>query len=67
MSLDVIEHIPAEKEKLFRDVIFEALNDKGFAVIGTPNVTLFPYANPVNKKAHINNFDPQRIYIRNER
>lgn len=62
ISLDVIEHIPKEKEMLFRDTIYDNLNENGFAVIGTPNVTLYPYANPINKKAHINNFDQKRLY-----
>ena len=62
ISMDVIEHIPKEKETLFRDVIYDNLNENGFAIIGTPNITLYPYANPVNKKAHINNFDQKRLY-----
>lgn len=62
ISLDVIEHIPKKKEKLYRDVIYGTLSEHGFAVIGTPNVTLYPYANPINKKAHINNFDQKRLY-----
>lgn len=62
VSLDVIEHIPEENEKRYRDVIYDILCDKGFAVIGTPNATLYPYANPINKKAHINNFDQARLY-----
>lgn len=58
----MIEHIPKKKEKLYRDVIYGTLSEHGFAVIGTPNVTLYPYANPINKKAHINNFDQKRLY-----
>lgn len=62
VSLDVIEHIPKEKEGIFRDTVYENLNAHGFAIIGTPNVTIYPYANPINKKAHINNFDQKRLY-----
>lgn len=62
ISMDVIEHIPKEKETVFRDTIYDNLNDHGFAVIGTPNVTIYPYANPINKKSHINNFDQKRLY-----
>lgn len=62
ISMDVIEHISKEKETIFRDTVYDNLNDHGFAVIGTPNVTIFPYANPINKKAHVNNFDQKRLY-----
>ncbi len=62
VSLDVIEHIPKEKETKYRDIIYDSLTDDGFAIIGTPNVTLYPYANPINKGAHINNFSQERLY-----
>ena len=62
VSLDVIEHIPKEKEARYRDIIYNTLEDNGFAIIGTPNITLYPYANPINKKAHINNFSQERLY-----
>ena len=62
VSLDVIEHIEKEKEQEYRDIVYDSLNEHGFAVIGTPNVTLYPYANPINQKAHINNFDQNRLY-----
>ena len=62
ISLDVIEHIPKEKEILYRDTVYDNLNESGFAVIGTPNLTIYPYANTINKKAHINNFDQKRLY-----
>ena len=62
VSLDVIEHIPAEKEDIYFQTICNNLKDNGIAVIGTPNVTMFPYASPWNKKAHINNYSQERLY-----
>lgn len=62
VSLDVIEHIPAEKEDIYFQTICNNLKDNGIAVLGTPNVTMFPYASPWNKKAHINNYSQERLY-----
>jgi len=62
LSLDVIEHIPLEKEQIYLGTICDNLRSGGFAIIGTPNVTMYPYANPWNKKAHINNYDQKRLY-----
>ncbi len=62
VSLDVIEHIRQENEAKYRDLIYDCLDDNGVAVIGTPNVTIYPYASPFNKEAHINNFDQKRLY-----
>ena len=62
ISLDVIEHIPKEKETVFRDTVYNNLNEHGFAIIGTPNSTMYPHTSEFNKKAHINNFDQKRLY-----
>lgn len=62
ISLDVIEHIPKEKETVFRDTVYNNLNEHGFAIIGTPNITMYPHTSEFNKKAHLNNFDQKRLY-----
>ena len=62
VSLDVIEHISQDKEGIYRDAVYTSLNDNGVAIIGTPNVTLYPYASEDTKKAHINNYDQKRLY-----
>lgn len=62
VSLDVIEHIPLEQESDFLSVICRNLKREGMTIIGTPNVTMYPYASPWNKKAHINNYDQSRLY-----
>lgn len=61
-SMDVIEHIPQADERKFVDTIWKNLGVNGFAVVGTPNVTIYPYASPWNKIRHINNFDQKRLY-----
>lgn len=60
--MDVIEHIPKEKENLYVNTVADNLADNGIAVIGTPNATLYPYASEWNKKRHINNYDQKRLY-----
>lgn len=62
VSLDVIEHIPLEYEELYLDTICNNLHPNGVAIIGTPNDKIYPYANPINKKAHINNYSQERLY-----
>lgn len=61
VTLDVIEHIDQEQEKVFVKTLADNLNDKGFAIVGTPSVALYPYACEVSKLGHINNFDQERL------
>ena len=53
-SLDVIEHIPKEREDLFFKNIAGALKNNGVFIIGTPNVTANEYASEASKAGHIN-------------
>ena len=62
VSLDVIEHIPIEQEDAYFQTVCKNLKREGVAIIGTPNVTMYPYASPWNKAAHINNYDQKRLY-----
>ena len=62
VSLDVIEHIPKEKEKLFLETISVNLAEDGVAVIGTPNITMSPYTSEESKLGHVNLFDQERLY-----
>lgn len=62
VSLDVIEHIPKEKEELLLKTISVNLADNGIAVIGTPNITMTPYASEGSKIGHVNLFDQERLY-----
>lgn len=63
ISLDVIEHIQPEMEDAYCKVIVDHLKDRGgTAVIGTPNVTMDPYACEASKIGHINLYDQRRLY-----
>jgi 2-polyprenyl-3-methyl-5-hydroxy-6-metoxy-1,4-benzoquinol methylase len=53
-SLDVIEHIPANKEKKYFENIRDSLTKDGIFIVGTPNVTANEYASESSKKGHIN-------------
>ena len=62
MSLDVIEHIEPKMEDRFCEVVTDCLTDEGVAIIGTPNITLSPYASEPSRIAHINLYDQKRLY-----
>lgn len=53
-SLDVIEHIPKEREHLYFKNISDSLSSKGVLIVGTPNVTANKYASEASKEGHIN-------------
>jgi 2-polyprenyl-3-methyl-5-hydroxy-6-metoxy-1,4-benzoquinol methylase len=53
-SLDVIEHIPHEKEIIFIKNIVSSLAENGVLIMGTPNITANNYASPASKEGHIN-------------
>ena len=62
ISLDVIEHIEPTMERRFCQVIIDHLKSSGVAIIGTPNVTMSPYAGPESRAGHINLYDQDRLY-----
>lgn len=53
-SLDVIEHIPKEKEHLYMKNICNSLSEDSIFIIGCPNITSEPYASEASKVGHIN-------------
>lgn len=53
-ALDVIEHIPPEREKYFIKNIFSSLNENAILLIGTPNINAKQYASPASAEGHIN-------------
>jgi 2-polyprenyl-3-methyl-5-hydroxy-6-metoxy-1,4-benzoquinol methylase len=53
-SLDVIEHIPSEKEHLFFSNIVRSTKENGILIIGTPNMSASAYASEGSKAGHIN-------------
>lgn len=53
-SLDVIEHIPPEKEETFMANICASLKEHAVCIIGTPNITANKYASEYSREGHIN-------------
>ena len=53
-SLDLIEHIPKEKEQACLENICKCLNENAPCIIGTPNITSSSYASPWSMEGHIN-------------
>lgn len=53
-SLDVIEHIPVEQEKLFLHNLASSLSEEGALIIGTPSLESQAYASPQSKIGHVN-------------
>ncbi len=53
-SLDVFEHIPKDKEHLFRGNITKSIHENGTFVVGTPSINSQVYASEPSKKGHVN-------------
>lgn len=53
-SLDVLEHIPAEKEHCFLQNAVDSLNERGILIIGSPSLESQQYASPASKAGHVN-------------
>jgi len=60
-SLDVIEHIPKEKEGIFISNIVKSLNPQGTAIIGTPSLQSQVHASPNSREGHINCKDGEQL------
>ena len=53
-SIDVIEHLEPEYEKVFIENMVQMLNQHGVMIIGTPNETASQYATFSSEHQHIN-------------
>jgi len=53
-SLDVIEHIPVDQERLFLKNLRDSLSEEGVLIIGTPSLESQAYASPQSKIGHVN-------------
>ncbi len=60
-SLDVIEHIPQQREHLFFENICGCLSPNGVFILGTPNVTAESHASTGSREGHINLKSHQEI------
>jgi len=53
-SLDVFEHIPAEREDQFIENVARSLTPNGAAIIGSPSLQSQAYASEGSKAGHVN-------------
>ncbi|MGH7075556.1 MAG: class I SAM-dependent methyltransferase [Stellaceae bacterium] len=53
-SLDVLEHIPAERENDFLNNVKASLTEHGVLIIGMPSLESQAYASPPSRAGHIN-------------
>lgn len=53
-ALDVIEHIPAEREHVFVQNIVHSLTPEGILILGSPSLESQPHASPPSKAGHVN-------------
>jgi 2-polyprenyl-3-methyl-5-hydroxy-6-metoxy-1,4-benzoquinol methylase len=61
VSLDVIEHVPADVESAFVEAIWRHVDPEGFCVVGTPNISAAAYASRASQIGHVNLFSPERL------
>jgi SAM-dependent methyltransferase len=53
-ALDVIEHIPAEREHLFVENMVRSLTPEGVLILGSPSLESQAHASPPSKAGHVN-------------
>jgi 2-polyprenyl-3-methyl-5-hydroxy-6-metoxy-1,4-benzoquinol methylase len=53
-SLDVLEHIPPESERVFVSNLADSVRDIGTVIIGSPSLESQPFASPLSKAGHVN-------------
>jgi 2-polyprenyl-3-methyl-5-hydroxy-6-metoxy-1,4-benzoquinol methylase len=61
VSLDVIEHINTTRQDAFLKTVCANLCYKGFALIGTPNITAKKYASRQSRTGHVNLYSYERL------
>ena len=53
-SLDVLEHVPADKEHAFLGNLVRSISPQGPVILGMPSLNSQEYASPPSKEGHIN-------------
>ncbi len=61
VTLDVVEHIHKEEEKIFFQTLTSNLDDDGYCIIGTPNIMASQYSSEPSKIGHVNLFSAERL------
>lgn len=60
-ALDVLEHVPREKEESFMSNIVRSITEHGVLVIGMPSIQSQKYASALSKEGHVNCKDSQEL------
>ncbi len=60
-ALDVIEHIPPDREGDFIANIAGSLKPDGICILGTPNIAAEKYASEASREGHVNLKSPQAL------
>jgi 2-polyprenyl-3-methyl-5-hydroxy-6-metoxy-1,4-benzoquinol methylase len=53
-AMDVLEHVPADKEDRFMSNMAGSLDDHGVLILGTPSLESQAYASPPSRAGHVN-------------
>ncbi len=53
-ALDVLEHVPQDREAAFMAAILASLEPHGIAIIGMPSLESQTYASEISKRGHVN-------------
>lgn len=61
VSLDVIEHLPADEGRKFVARIATHTKPEGIAVIGTPSIYSYPYQGKYSQAAHVKCYDRDEL------
>jgi 2-polyprenyl-3-methyl-5-hydroxy-6-metoxy-1,4-benzoquinol methylase len=60
-AMDVLEHIPREKEDAFFSNIAACLTEHGTAIVGTPSIQSQAYASAPSREGHVNCKDGKEL------
>ncbi len=60
-ALDVLEHIPADREDRFVANLAASLGEEGSAIVGMPSIQSQSYASPPSRAGHVNCKDAQGL------
>lgn len=61
VSMAAIEHFEKPDTEIVAENYVALLKDKGFAVIGTPNIASTPFASKRRLKSHLREFEPEEF------
>ena len=61
VSMDVIEHIEAQREDEFMEVMCANLDKHGIGIVGTPNIAASQYQSRASEIGHVNMYDHERL------